>query len=134
MPSPLTRQQVVSLSRCCCVSPVELINGRGRGGGEDSKVCLSQVIRRRESFVLYNQLTTLWPQSCLLSVFVSAACLLLFPYCYVHFCLPACLSFLSLCCMSACLSLFCLPVFLICMLHVCLLVSFLSARLFLPAC
>ncbi len=47
---PLSSQQVVSLSRSSCVSPVELTGG----GGEN------QIIRQRESLVLYNPLTTLW--------------------------------------------------------------------------
>jgi hypothetical protein len=33
-PSPLSRQQVVSLSQSSCVSPVELTNGREVGGDE----------------------------------------------------------------------------------------------------
>jgi hypothetical protein len=45
----LYRQQVVPLSQSSCVSPVELTNGRG-GEGEGKK---SQIIRRRESLVLY---------------------------------------------------------------------------------
>ncbi len=32
-PSPLSRQQVVSLSQSACVSPDKLTDGRGEGGG-----------------------------------------------------------------------------------------------------
>jgi hypothetical protein len=48
-PLPPLPQKFVSLSQSSCVSPVELHNGRwgGRGWGR------SQIIRRRESLVLY---------------------------------------------------------------------------------
>ncbi len=49
-PSPLFRQQVVSLSQSSFVSPVELTDGEG-GGGE-------HIIRLRESLVLYKSFNT----------------------------------------------------------------------------
>jgi hypothetical protein len=49
-PPPLSRQQTVSLSQSCCVSLVELTDGRGKVEVADEKACM----------VLYNALTTLW--------------------------------------------------------------------------
>jgi hypothetical protein len=49
-PPLLSRQQVVSLSQSCCVSLVELTDGRGKGTAAGEKACM----------VLYNPLTTLW--------------------------------------------------------------------------
>ncbi len=45
---PLSRQQVVSLSESCCVSPIEFIDERWRKRGVER----SQILRRRESLVL----------------------------------------------------------------------------------
>ncbi len=54
LPSPLpSRQQVVSLSQSSCVSTVELLTKEWRGAR-------SQIIRRRESLVLYK--STFWLQ------------------------------------------------------------------------
>ncbi len=51
-PLPLSRQQVVSLSPSSCVSPVELTEG-----GQWER---SQIIRQRESLVIYESFSTLW--------------------------------------------------------------------------
>ncbi len=48
---PLSRQQVVSLYKSSCMSPVELTNGRG--GGDRI-----QIIWQRESLVLYKSFNT----------------------------------------------------------------------------
>ncbi len=53
--SPLSHQQVVSLSHSSCASPVELTDGRGGRGW-----WRSQIIRPRESLVLYKSFNTLW--------------------------------------------------------------------------
>jgi hypothetical protein len=54
-PPPLSRQQVVSLSQPSCVSPVKAeTEGGGEGGAK------SEIIRLRESLVLYKSLNTLW--------------------------------------------------------------------------
>ncbi len=54
-PSPLSRQQVVSLSQSSCVSPIELTDGRGgRGWGR------SQNIRKRECLILYKSFNSIW--------------------------------------------------------------------------
>ncbi len=50
-----SRQQVVPLSRASCVSPVELIDRRGRRGW-----ARSQIIRTQESLILYKSFNTLW--------------------------------------------------------------------------
>jgi hypothetical protein len=53
-PSP-TLSSKISLSQSSCVSPVELTDGRvGRGWKR------SQIIRGRESLVLYKSFNTLW--------------------------------------------------------------------------
>jgi hypothetical protein len=54
-PTPRLSEKVVSLSQSSRVPPVELTDGRGGGR--------SQIIRRRESLVLYNPLTTLWART-----------------------------------------------------------------------
>ncbi len=55
---PPPRQQVVSLTRSSCVSPVELTEGRGgRGWGR------SQIIWCREMLVLYKSFNTRWVYS-----------------------------------------------------------------------
>jgi hypothetical protein len=56
-PSPLSRQQVVSLSQSSCESPVQLTDGR-RGGGR--RWARSQIVRRRESLALNKLFNTLW--------------------------------------------------------------------------
>jgi hypothetical protein len=50
-----SRQQVVSLFRASCVSPVELIDRRGGRGW-----ARSQIIRTQESLVLYKSFNTHW--------------------------------------------------------------------------
>jgi hypothetical protein len=50
-----SRQQVVSLSRASCVSPVELIDRKGGRGW-----ARSQIIRTQESLVLYKSFNTHW--------------------------------------------------------------------------
>jgi hypothetical protein len=56
-PSPLSRQQIVSLSQSSYVSPaVELTDGKG-GGGREGK---DQIIRRGEILVLYKLFNTIW--------------------------------------------------------------------------
>jgi hypothetical protein len=54
-PPPISRQQVVSLSQSYCVSP---ITGDMRGGGGGR--ARNQIIRPRESLVLYKSFNTLW--------------------------------------------------------------------------
>ncbi len=56
-PSPLSRQQVVSHSQASFLPPVELTDGRG--GREGEGLGAKQIIRRRESQVLYKSLNTL---------------------------------------------------------------------------
>jgi hypothetical protein len=51
--APLSFQQVVSFSQSSCVSPVEPTEARGGGGR-------SQIIRQRESLLLYKSFNTLW--------------------------------------------------------------------------
>jgi hypothetical protein len=51
--APLSRQQLVSLSQSSCVSPIELTDGRGK------RRTRSQIMRRRESLVLYKSFNTL---------------------------------------------------------------------------
>jgi hypothetical protein len=61
-PSPtLSSQQVISLSRSSCVSPIELTEGPDGEGGE--WWWSSQIIRRRESLVLHTSFNTLWVES-----------------------------------------------------------------------
>ncbi len=54
-PSPLTRQQIVSLSQPSFLSPVELAD-QSVGGGWGR----SQIVLRRESLILYKSFSTLW--------------------------------------------------------------------------
>ncbi len=57
-PPPPPPQPAVSLSHSSCVSPVDLTDG----GEGDGRVRI-QLIRRRESLVLYNSFNTLCPEA-----------------------------------------------------------------------
>jgi hypothetical protein len=54
LPHPRSRQQLVTC-QSFCVSPVELTDGRGGRGRRRS-----QIIRWRESMVLYKSINTVW--------------------------------------------------------------------------
>jgi hypothetical protein len=56
-PSPLSCQQIVSLSQASCVSPMEHSDWKG---GRVREGVRRQTIKRQERLVLYNPFTTLW--------------------------------------------------------------------------
>jgi hypothetical protein len=57
-PTPSPHVSKLSLFLSSCVSPVELIDGRKRGEGLGEEP--NQIIRRRESLVLFKSFNTLW--------------------------------------------------------------------------